>query len=287
MKTSALSVTEQAALTDASASTCKQALPLTADGDRTQPLIQVRDLTVRYSGELALQSVDLDVRENKITALIGPSGCGKTSFLMALNRLSAMIRGCTVDGQVRFGGTELSASTPTGWLRRQVGMVFQRPNPFPVSIERNLHLPLREHGCPKRELKRRSEDLLKRVGLWEEVAERLGEPAQSLSGGQQQRLCLARALALNPRVLLMDEPCSALDPISTAHIEELINSLRSHVTIIIVTHNLAQARRLADDVAVFWNCGCCGCLIESGPASQVFESPQHPDTVSYLRGITG
>lgn len=247
----------------------------------------MRDLSVRYNGELALQSVDLDVRENKIAALIGPSGCGKTSFLMALNRLSSMIRGCTVQGQVRFGETEISAATPTGWLRRQVGMVFQRPNPFPVSIERNLHLPLREHGCPRRELKSRSEELLKRVGLWEEVAGKLGEPAQSLSGGQQQRLCLARALALNPRVLLMDEPCSALDPISTAHIEELIDSLRSHVTIIIVTHNLAQARRLADDVAVFWNCGCCGCLIESGPASEVFESPQHPDTVSYLRGIIG
>jgi phosphate transport system ATP-binding protein len=173
-------------------------------------------------------------------------------------------------------------------LRCKVGMICQRPNPFPLSIRRNLDIPLREHGMrDPAERAERIERALRDVGLWAEVKDRLEELAQDLSGGQQQRLCLARALALEPQVILLDEPCSALDPISSGVIEELIGGLRGRCTIVIVTHNLAQARRLADHVGFFWVDGGSGVLVESGPAAQIFEAPQHPLTAAYMKGLKG
>ena len=250
-------------------------------------VLSVRDLSVSYGGRVVLEDVDLDILEDRVTALIGPSGCGKTSFLFALNRLSDMVGGCEVTGRVRFAGTVLGDVPDVGWLRRNIGMVFQRPNPFPVSIRDNLKLPLREHGCSRSEVDDRVRQGLEMVGLWKEVETRLGDSALALSGGQQQRLCIARALTLRPRLLLMDEPCSALDPLATETIEGLIETIRDDLGIVIVTHNLAQARRVADDVAVFWNQDGSGCVIESGAAESVFESPQQPDTVAYLAGLRG
>ena len=253
----------------------------------TGTLLSVRDLSVAYRGRVALEHVDLDVHPGRVTALIGPSGCGKTSLLFCLNRLCEMVAGCEVSGAIHFEGRDVRAERDLGWLRRQVGMVFQRPNPFPLSIRQNLYLPLREHGCPRRELAGRAEEVLRLVGLWDEVRDRLDAPALELSGGQQQRLCIARALTLNPRLLLMDEPCSALDPIATETIERLVLRLRERVAVVIITHNLAQARRIADDVAVFWTHGGSGCVIESGSAEAVFELPQQPETVQYLAGARG
>ena len=250
-------------------------------------LLSVRDLTVRYGSKVAIEDVDFDAFGDRVTALIGPSGCGKTRFLNCLNRMTALVPGCEVEGTIRFDGRDVTGEADTAWLRTQIGMVFQRPNPFPLSIRDNLYLPLKEHGCPKSELAGRAEEVLAQVGLWDEVHDRLSTPATSLSGGQQQRLCIARALTLRPRVLLMDEPCSALDPLSTEVIERLILELRGKVAIVIVTHNLAQARRVADDVCVFWNHDDSGCVIESGEARSVFENPRQPDTVAYLAGLRG
>lgn len=250
--------------------------------------LAVRGLSVRYPGRLALEGVDLDVRRGRVTALIGPSGCGKTSFLFALNRMSDLVGGCRVDGRILFQGRDvLDPACDLAWLRRNVGMVFQKPNLFPLSIRKNLALPLLEHGCPRGEVDARATAVLRQVGLWDEVADRLDAPALSLSGGQQQRLCIARALTLRPRLLLMDEPCSALDPISTDVIERLIQRMRGEYTIVIVTHNLPQARRIADDVAVFWCHDESGCVIESGEAHTVFETPRAPDTVAYVAGQRG
>jgi len=242
---------------------------------------------VRYGGKVALEHVDLDVYEDRVTALIGPSGCGKTSLLTCLNRMTDLVEGCTVTGAIRFAERDVGSERDPKWLRRNVGMVFQRPNPFPLSIRANLALPLKEHGCERSRLAERIEEVLSQVGLWKEVRDRLDAPALSLSGGQQQRLCIARALTLRPRLLLMDEPCSALDPLSTEVVERLILSLRGTVSIVIVTHNLAQARRVADDVVVFWNQDGSGCVIESGEAHEVFGSPRQPDTRAYLAGVRG
>ncbi len=251
--------------------------------------LELRDLSVSYSGRPALRGVSLDIAPGRITALVGPSGCGKSSLLRSLNRLSDLLPGCSVSGSVRLEGAEiLGAGVDVVALRRRVGLIFQKPNPFPLSIRRNLTFPLREHGLRDRaELDERVEQVLRDVGLWDEVADRLDSPARRLSGGQQQRLCLARALARRPEVLLLDEPCSALDPRSSAVVEELIASLRERYTVVIVTHNLAQARRIADDVAVFWVEGGAGTLIEQGTAQQVFEQPQHELTRSYVQGLSG
>jgi phosphate transport system ATP-binding protein len=250
--------------------------------------LAVRDLSVRYGAKVALESVDIDIQRGRVTALIGPSGCGKTSFLFTLNRLSDLIPGCGVGGRVRFEGTEIYADgVDIGLLRANIGMVFQKPNLFPVSIRKNLYLPLREHGCPVNQLDRRSEEVLREVGLWSEVSDRLDASAHSLSGGQQQRLCIARALTLRPKLLLMDEPCSSLDPMATDVIERLILKMRGEYSIVIVTHNLAQAQRIADDVAVFWCHDESGCVIESGHAEAVFRAPKQPDTVAYLAGQRG
>lgn len=252
------------------------------------PLFEVRGLRVAYDRRIVLDDVNLDVAAGRITALIGPSGCGKTTFLQCLNRLTDMVPRCRVEGSIRRHGRELRDTTDLPDLRRRVGMIFQKPNPFPLSIRRNLELPLKEHGLKDRtELERRIEGTLQDVGLWDEVKNRLHESATSLSGGQQQRLCLARALVLEPEALLMDEPTSALDPLASGVVEDLIRRLRERFTVVLVTHNLAQARRLADDAAMFWVRGGHGTVIESGPARKLFESPENPDTRAYIDGLRG
>ena len=251
--------------------------------------VQAQDVTVSYGGHLALAPVSLRVQPHRVSALVGPSGCGKTSFLRCLNRLTDLVPSCTVGGTIRVGGEDIHApGTDVLALRRRVGMVFQRPNPFPLSIRRNLELPLREHGLRDRAaLAERVETGLRDVGLWDEVRDRLDRPALSLSGGQQQRLCIARALVLRPEVLLMDEPCSALDPLSGGVVEDRIAALRERLTVVLVTHNLAQARRLADTLAVFWTADGVGQLIASGPATEVFEDPADPRAAAYLSGRQG
>jgi len=251
--------------------------------------MRTEKLSLSYDGRRVLSDISLEIRERKITALIGPSGCGKTSFLSALNRLTDLIPRCRVEGGAWLDETNILAKDcELISLRRRVGMIFQKPNPFPLSIRRNLELPLHEHGFRERvERAQIIEQALQSVGLWEEVEDRLDAPALGLSGGQQQRLCLARALALQPEVLLLDEPCSALDPISSGVVEELIRSLRETYTLVIVTHNLAQARRLADQVAVFWVENGAGRLIEVGDANQIFNSPQHELTEAYIKGLRG
>ena len=254
-----------------------------------QPLLWTEDLGLRYGAKAALEGVTLAIPRGRITALIGPSGCGKTSFLNCLNRLTDLIPGCTVSGRVRVGDVDVyGPTTDVLTLRGRVGMIFQKPNPFPFSIRRNLEFPLREHGVRDRQrLDETIETALRDVGLWDEVKDRLKGPAMALSGGQQQRLCLARVLALGPEALLLDEPCSALDPISGGVIEDLIVRLRDRFTMLIVTHNLAQARRIADEVALFWTQGGAGRLIESGPAREFFDDPKQKLTADYLSGVRG
>ncbi|MBT0960268.1 phosphate ABC transporter ATP-binding protein [Denitromonas iodatirespirans] len=254
-----------------------------------QPHLEIRDLSIAYGGQPVLAGVGLDIPRGCITALIGPSGCGKTSFLSALNRLTDLIPGCTVRGIVRLdGGDVFDAQVDTLALRRRIGMIFQRPNPFPLSIRRNLDMPLREHGVRRRdEREDRIEAALRGVGLWDEVRERLDAPALGLSGGQQQRLCIARALVLQPEILLMDEPCSALDPLASAVVEELILRLAGRHTIVIVTHNLAQARRIANYAAFFWMTEQVGKLVEFGQSRTLFDAPKHSLTAAYVSGRSG
>ncbi|MBL4846398.1 MAG: phosphate ABC transporter ATP-binding protein [Planctomycetes bacterium] len=254
-----------------------------------EALFEAENLTLVYGDTPAFEGVSLSIPAGEITALVGPSGCGKTSFLMSLNRLSDLVPNCRVTGSLRLGGQDiLSSEVDLIALRRRVGMIFQKPNAFPFSIRKNLTFPLQEHGVRDRDkLATLVEASLRDVGLWDEIKDRLDAPALSLSGGQQQRLCLARALALKPEVLLLDEPCSALDPLSSGVVEDLIVSLRGRYTIVIVTHNLAQARRVADQVAVFWVQGGAGRLIESGSVGQVFEDPQDELTRSYVTGQRG
>ena len=255
----------------------------------SEPIITVRGLSCAYSGELAFQDVDLDVPKGQITALIGPSGCGKTSLLQSLNRLTDLIPGCRVEGQIHLANLDaLSKTVDTVALRRRVGMIFQKPNPFPLSIRRNLDLPLREHGMKSKSRRAETvEKVLRDVGLWDEVKIRLDESAAKLSGGQKQRLCIARALALEPKVILFDEPCSALDPLSSGVVEDLIYGLRGRYTVVIVTHNLAQARRIADRVAFFWTRDGIGRLVEQGSVVEVFERPRHELTRGYVEGMRG
>jgi phosphate transport system ATP-binding protein len=249
--------------------------------------LRTEQLSLSYKRKVAFRDVTLAVPAGSITALIGPSGCGKTSFLNCLNRLTELTPNTVVSGSVFLDHQDIQTLNLIH-LRRRVGMLFQKPNPFPLSIQRNLEFPLKEHGVRGRDrIAQIIEDSLQKVGLWNEVKDRLSSPALALSGGQQQRLCLARSLALNPEVLLMDEPCSALDPISSEIVEDLILQLRGQYTVVVVTHNLAQARRVADHVALFWLQDEAGQLIESGSVSQVFESPQHSLTQAYVSGRRG
>jgi phosphate transport system ATP-binding protein len=245
----------------------------------------VEELSVAYGQKLAVRQVSLSVRQGEVLALIGPSGCGKTTLLRSMNRLVDLTPNASRSGRITLEGVDTSGLDDTD-LRRRVGMVFQQPNPFPLSIFDNVAYGLRERG--KRRPSRRAlapevAETLRRADLYEEVKDDLSHPAMGLSGGQQQRLCIARSLAVRPHVLLLDEPCSALDPLSTARIEELIVHLRSEVAIVIVTHNLQQAQRVADQVAFMY----LGDLVEYGPADQVFGSPRADRTRQYIAGSFG
>jgi phosphate transport system ATP-binding protein len=254
------------------------------DGPRPERMA-THSLTIAYGGKAAVSAVDLPVRQGEVLALIGPSGCGKTTLLRSLNRLVELTPTATRGGRITLDGQDVDAIEVTE-LRRRVSMVFQQPNPFPMSIFDNVAYALREQGSrrPSRdELRPAVVDALERAGLHGEVRENLMHPALRLSGGQQQRLCIARALAARPEVLLLDEPCSALDPRSTATIEELIMKLRDEVAVVIVTHNLQQAQRVADHVGFMY----LGELVEYGPAEQVFESPHEERTRDYVRGAFG
>ena len=251
--------------------------------------LQTEGLSVRYGAKVALRNVNVTFAARRITAVIGPSGCGKTTLLASLNRMTDVIPTCRVSGSVRFDGIDVhSQGTDVIQLRRRVGMIFQKPNPFPLSVWRNLELPLREHGVRDRaQIAARIEATLRDVGLWDDVKDRLHASALAFSGGQQQRICLARALVLRPEVLLLDEPCSALDPLSTGVIEDLLRRLREKYAVVLVTHNLAQARRVADHTALLWDTGEGGTLIEQGDTPAVFESPCHPLAAAYVGGRVG
>ena len=253
------------------------------------PLVQVDGLEVHYGAHVALRDVTMPIHRGCITAIVGPSGCGKSTFLNCLNRLTDLLPGCVVRGRITLDGQEiLNGHVDVVALRRRIGMIFQKPNPFPLSIRKNLTFPLRHHGIRnRRELDDIVEAVLRDVGLWDEVEHRLDAPALGLSGGQQQRLCLARAMALRPEVILLDEPCSALDPLASGVVEDLIASLRGRYSVVIVTHNLAQARRVADDVGLLWLQDGAARLIEYGRARDIFERPKHELTAAYIAGIRG
>jgi phosphate transport system ATP-binding protein len=247
--------------------------------------MEVRDLVVRYGEKVAVRGVSLRLPPRRVLALIGPSGCGKSTFLRSLNRMNDLIPGTSVTGTIRLDGEDVlgGAIDPVD-LRRRVGMVFQRSNPFPKSIFENVAYGLRVGGTTDRaEIAERVEGSLQGAALWDEVKDRLHESALGLSGGQQQRLCIARALAVEPEVLLMDEPASALDPIATARIEDLIHELRERYTIVIVTHNMQQAARVSDDTAFFY----MGELVEVGPTEKIFTNPSEQRTEDYVTGKFG
>lgn len=247
--------------------------------------ITVRDLNLYYSGLQALLNINLDIEENKVTALIGPSGCGKSTFLRALNRMNDLIEGVRVEGQVLLDGQDIYfPDVDVVALRKRVGMVFQRPNPFPMTVFENIAYGPRIHGQKdRRKLDEIVENSLKAAALWDEVKDRLHKAALGLSGGQQQRLCIARLLAVEPDVLLMDEPTSALDPISTLKVEELIRELKNKYTIVIVTHNMQQAARVSDGTAFFLN----GELVEFGDTEIIFTGPKDKRTEDYITGRFG
>ncbi len=249
-------------------------------------LLSARDIEVAYSGKVALSGVSLDILPNQVTALIGPSGCGKSTFLRCLNRMNDVIPGAKVSGEIMFDGHDiLGADIDVVSLRRRVGMVFQKPNPFPKSIYDNIAYGPKIHGlAPNRDaLDVIVRDSLERAGLWGEVHDRLKSPGTSLSGGQQQRLCIARAIAVKPDLILMDEPCSSLDPIATARIEELIDELRERYTIIIVTHEMQQAARVSQKTAFFY----LGELVETGETDDIFTRPADKRTQAYITGRVG
>jgi phosphate transport system ATP-binding protein len=248
--------------------------------------IRARDVNVFYGEKQALFDVGLDMPEKAVTALIGPSGCGKSTFLRSINRMNDTIPGCKVLGRIELDGEDVNArSVDPVVLRARVGMVFQKPNPFPKTIFENVAYGPRIHGIAtsKAELEAIVESSLKRAGLWAEVADRLHQPGTGLSGGQQQRLVIARAIAVSPEVILMDEPCSALDPIATARIEELIDELRNQYCIVIVTHSMAQAARVSQKTAFFH----LGKLVEAGPTGEIFTNPRDSRTQDYITGRFG
>jgi phosphate transport system ATP-binding protein len=248
--------------------------------------IDVHDLSFYYGDKRALDDITIQIRQNLVTAFIGPSGCGKSTFLRTLNRMNDIIPGTRVDGDVTIDGQPIyGAAVDIVQLRRKVGMVFQKSNPFPKSIFENVAYGLRINGLTKSkaELNDRVEESLKQAAIWDEVKDRLNESALALSGGQQQRLCIARALAIRPEIVLMDEPASALDPIATQRIEELIYELKTKYTIVIVTHNMQQAARVSDFTAFFW----LGRLVEVDRTDRMFTAPSEKLTEDYVTGRFG
>ena len=248
-------------------------------------LIKVRGLDLYYGEKQALKDINIEVFDKEVLALIGPSGCGKSTFLRTLNRMNDLIDDCRISGSIVFDDQEITGKkVDVNLLRKRIGMVFQRPNPFPSSIYDNIAFAPRLFGARKKEeLSQIVENSLKKASIWDEVKDRLKEPALSLSGGQQQRLCIARALSADPEILLMDEPTSALDPISTAKIEELIASLKKEMSIVIVTHNMQQATRVADRTAFF----LMGELIECNDTESLFSLPKDKRTLNYITGRFG
>lgn len=246
--------------------------------------ISIKNLDLFYGSFQALHSINMDIYENEITAFIGPSGCGKSTLLKSLNRMNDLVEGCRIEGEILLDGKNLFDDIDVNILRKRVGMVFQKPNPFPMSIYDNIAYGPRTHGLKKKsELDEIVEKSLRGAAIWDEVKDRLNKSALGMSGGQQQRLCIARALAVNPEVLLMDEPTSALDPISTGKIEELLDELRKQFTIVIVTHNMQQAARISDKTAFF----LLGNMVEYGDTEQIFSSPHNKKTEDYITGRFG
>ncbi len=258
----------------------------TSTVETTTPKISCSDVHVFYADKEAIKGVDLNIKEKQVTALIGPSGCGKSTFLRCINRMNDTIDICRVTGNIDIDGQDIYApEVNVVDLRADVGMVFQKPNPFPKSIFENVAYGPRIHGLAngKADMADIVEKSLRRAGLWEEVKDRLDQPGTGLSGGQQQRLCIARAIAVSPSVILMDEPCSALDPIATSIVEELIDELRQNYTIVIVTHSMQQAARVSQDTAFFH----LGEIVETGATEDIFTNPKDPRTESYITGRIG
>lgn len=252
----------------------------------TKTTVQARNVEVFYGDTQAIKGIDLDVHSNQVLSFIGPSGCGKSTFLRCLNRMNDTIPNCRVTGSIELEGTDIyHPSVDEVLLRARVGMVFQKPNPFPKSIYENIAYGPKLHGLVERkpDLDEVVESSLRRAGLWDEVKDRLHAPGTGLSGGQQQRLCIARTIAVSPDVILMDEPCSALDPIATGIIEELIHDLKEKFTIVIVTHNMQQAARVSDRTAFFH----LGELVEVSPTDDLFTNPKHKRTEDYITGRYG
>ena len=257
-----------------------------AQQETAEPKIVARGINVHYGTKQALVDVSVKIPARAVTAFIGPSGCGKSTFLRCINRMNDTIEGCRVTGQLEIDGHDVNAAgVDPVELRSRVGMVFQKPNPFPKSIFDNVAYGPRIHGLAgsKDELAGIVAESLRKAALFDEVKDRLGEPAMGLSGGQQQRLCIARAIAVDPEIILMDEPCSALDPIATAHIEELIEDLQQKYSIVIVTHSFAQAARISQRTAFFH----LGHLVEEGPTEEIFSQPRDQRTQGYITGRFG
>jgi len=249
-----------------------------------QPLIEIEGLNLWYAEKQALKNISMQIPKNSVTALIGPSGCGKSTFIRCLNRMNDLIKSCKIEGKVLLNGKNIyGPGVDVVDLRKQVGMVFQKPNPFPMSIYDNIAYGPRIQGVKKKDLEGIVETALRSAALWAETSNRLKSPALSLSGGQQQRLCIARTMAVKPEIILFDEPCSALDPISTSRIEELIMNLKKDYTIVIVTHNMQQAARISDYTGFF----LMGELIEFGRTRQIFENPMEKSTEEYITGRFG
>lgn len=246
--------------------------------------MSVKDLDLFYGDKQALKKINMDIKENKVTALIGPSGCGKSTFIRTLNRMNDLIEDVTIKGSISVDGEDIYTSDDVINLRTKVGMIFQKPNPFPMSIYDNVAYGPRIHGLrDKKQLDKIVEESLKGAAIWDEVKDRLKSSALGLSGGQQQRICIARAIAMRPEVILMDEPTSALDPISTLKVEELIEDLKKDYTIVIVTHNMQQAARISDETAFFLN----GEVIEFSDTKTIFTTPVDKRTEDYITGRFG
>ena len=246
--------------------------------------ISIRNMDLYYGDFQALKNVNLEILPNEITAFIGPSGCGKSTLLKSLNRMNDLVEGCKITGDITLDGEDIYGNMDVSLLRKRVGMVFQKPNPFPMSVYDNIAFGPRTHGIKKHHvLDEIVEESLRNAAMWDEVKDRLKKPALALSGGQQQRICIARALAVQPEVLLMDEPTSALDPISTTKIEDLATVLKEKYTIVIVTHNMQQATRISDKTAFFLH----GEIVESGDTISLFSHPKEKKTEDYITGRFG